>query len=447
MPLPIYLVKAGMTMTEGTVSVWHVRDGQDVTLGEPLYSLETEKINLDVESEGCGTVKILVDAGVTLKPGDVIGHIYEDGEEVPIDATNEIPGAVEEVSPAVRPTGVEVHTSQSIATPGRKDSGRIDARIRISPLARRLAKALNMDYTQMVGSGPGGRIIKRDVLELQGRDGKAYPVTSTDFLRDMSSDHDIIDSIHRKDVDVATADRRADTRPVSSQAPKSIPVTGMRKAISDRMSSSLRNSAQLSMNMEVKMGACVESRSIINAEWRNSGLRASYTDFVIMSVAKALAGHSLMNSRFDGDQITILPSVNIGVAVALPDGLIVPVIRDANTLCLKEIVEERTRLISAAKNAALRVDDITGATFTISTLGSYGVDSFTPIIDEPQVGILGVNRIYDGFDWMDEKPIRVKKMNLSLTWDHRVIDGAPAAEFLSEVCRSISSPIRLLALS
>ena len=153
---------------------------------------------------------------------------------------------------------------------------------------------------------------------------------------------------------------------------------------------------------------------------------------------------SLMNSQLGETEISLLNDINVGIAVALPDGLVVPVIRNADGLSIKEISIESSRLASMAREGSLGLDDYAGGTFTVSSLGMYGVDSFTPIINSPQAGILGVNRIYAGVAWDDDRPVKTKKMNLSLTWDHRVLDGAPAAEFLAEVRELLSEPGLLL---
>jgi pyruvate dehydrogenase E2 component (dihydrolipoamide acetyltransferase) len=151
-----------------------------------------------------------------------------------------------------------------------------------------------------------------------------------------------------------------------------------------------------------------------------------------------------MNSQLGETEISLLNDINVGIAVALPDGLVVPVIRNAEGLSIKEISIESSRLASMAREGSLGLDDYAGGTFTVSSLGMYGVDSFTPIINSPQAGILGVNRIYAGVAWDDDRPVKTKKMNLSLTWDHRVLDGAPAAEFLAEVRELLSEPGLLL---
>ncbi|MGV0035732.1 MAG: dihydrolipoamide acetyltransferase family protein [Candidatus Azotimanducaceae bacterium WSBS_2022_MAG_OTU7] len=223
-----------------------------------------------------------------------------------------------------------------------------------------------------------------------------------------------------------------------------VPVKGMRKTIASRMHHSLQESAQLTMDMEVNMEDAVKMRASLVDEWANEGVKPTYTDIVIKAVAKALQAHPMMNSQFLGSEIVLMSEINIGLAVALPEGLVVPVVRNVNQLSVKELARETARLALAARAGTLGLDDYAGGTFTVTALGMYGVDSFTPIINEPQSGIMGVNRIYDGVEWDGDKPVKTRKMNLSLTWDHRAVDGAPAAEYLVEVRNLLQSPVRLL---
>ena len=198
------------------------------------------------------------------------------------------------------------------------------------------------------------------------------------------------------------------------------------------------------MTMEVIMDDAVKMRNSLIDEWASEAIRPTYTDLVIKAAAKALQRHPMMNSSFGDDEIILLQEINIGMAVALPEGLMVPVIRNADSLAVKSLVVESSRLAKGAREGALGLDDYAGGTFTVTALGMYGVDSFTPIINQHQAGILGVNRVHDGVAWDGDKPVRTSKMNLSLTWDHRIIDGAPAAEFLTAIRDLLAAPYRLL---
>ena len=396
MPAEIYLVKVGMTMHEGTVEEWYAADGERVEAGALLYRLETEKVNLDVDAETTGVVKHLVAEGTTLEPGDVVGYIYADDEAIP------------DILPAAKPKrDIAVQDDQTVAPKAdtKPAPARSGKRIAASPVARKLAAELGIDLATIKGTGPRGRITKEDV------------------------------------------EQAGASEPAPASAPKSgaIPLRGMRKTIAERMHASLRDTAQLTMDMEVAMDDAAKLRRNLIDEWHEEGIRATYTDLAIVAAARALKRHPAMNAALVGDSISRFDDVHVGVAVALEEGLIVPVIKDAGVKPLKQIAAESAELARRAREGGLELSDVEGGTFTVTSLGMYGVDTFTPILNTPQAGILGVGRIYDGLRWDDDAPRKAAKMRLSLTWDHRVLDGAPAAEFLGTVRGYLEAPFRLLA--
>lgn len=470
MPREIYLVKVGMSMTEGMVSEWFIADGAQVKKGELVYALETEKVNLDVDSDYDGTVKHLVEVGVTIEPGDVVGYIFEAGEDIPdtlAGAPAAAPAASEPESAAAEPAAAPVPVvSAPVAAP--TQAAPADGHVKSSPAARRLAGELGVDYTRVMGSGPGGRIVEADV-QAASQSGAAVAAAparmatgpepkASPLAKRLASERGIDlrsvagtgpgGRIVQSDIENAAATgARSAAAPAAASGPQAgerVPVKGMRKTIASRMHHSLQESAQLTMDMEVNMEDAVKMRTSLVDEWVNEGVKPTYTDIVIKAVAKALQAHPMMNSQFLGSEIVLMPEINIGMAVALPEGLVVPVVRNVNQLSIKELARETSRLALAARDGALGLDDYAGGTFTVTALGMYGVDSFTPIINEPQSGIMGVNRIFDGVEWDGDKPVKTKKMNLSLTWDHRAVDGAPAAEYLVEVRNLLQSPVRLL---
>lgn len=459
MPREIYLVKVGMSMTEGMVSEWYIPDGGAVKKGELVYALETEKVNLDVDAEADGIVKHVAEVGVNLKPGDVVGYIFEAGEEIPDD----FGGAPAAAAPVEEKQAAPAPVATPAAAPAAVSSQAADGHIKSSPAARRLARELGIDFRSVAGTGPGGRVVEADILAASeggasvaaasGPEPKASPLAKR-LAAERGIDLRTVRGtgpggrIVQADLDSAGAAAPA-ARPAAApvEGPKPgerIPVKGMRKTIASRMHHSLMESAQLTMDMEVLMDDAVKMRTSLVEEWAPEGIKPTYTDLVIKAVAKALRTHPLMNSQFMGDEIVLMDEVHVGMAVALPEGLVVPVVRDADLLSVKELARESSRLAAAARDGTLGLDDYAGGTFTVTALGMYGVDSFTPIINEPQSGIMGVNRIYDGLEWDGDTPVRAKKMNLSLTWDHRTLDGAPAADFLVEVKKLLESPFRLL---
>lgn len=447
MPKEIYLVKVGMNMTEGVVEEWYIADGATVDKGELLYRLETEKVNLDVDAETSGIVKHVVGEGVTMKPGDVVGYIYAADETIP-EVLPQAQAAASEPVAESAPTAAP--TTQPAA------STAADGRILSSPAARRLAGELNVDFTTLNGSGPGGRIVEADVqAAADAAPSAAAPSPSSPMARKLARELGVDlalvrgtgpgGRITKDDVERAAAAPPAPAAPAfASGEDRVVPVRGMRKTIAARMFDSLQSSAQLTMDMDANMDDAVKLRNQLVDEWQDEGVRPTYTDLVIRAAAKALEKHPLMNSVFGETEMTLRGDINVGMAVALEEGLIVPVVRHANQLTMKDLARESARLAAAARDGALTPDDLQDGTFTVSALGMFGVDAFTPIINAPQSGILGVNRLRDDLKWVGDTPVKTQVMRLSLTWDHRALDGAPAAQFLAAVRDLLEAPFRLL---
>lgn len=444
MPVEVRLLKVGMTMTEGSVEEWFIADGDPVEKGEMLYRLETEKVNMDVDAEAAGTVKHLVGAGTELGPGDVIGFIFAPDETIPdvLPTPTPLPGE-EPVEEQKAP-----QPAAAARTPApKRPAGRRPA---ASPAARRLAAELDVDLAEVEGTGPRGRITEGDVTahadkaqpEPQPRRRQPSSPAARRLAGELGVDIESVEGtgpggrITRDDVERAAE--------AAAAQPAATPMRGMRRTIAERMYASLRDTAQLTMEMEVDMEDAVKLRTQLVAEWESDGVRPSYTDIIIIAAAKALAKHPRMHATLADDAIQHHGAVHMGMAVALEEGLVVPVIRDADSKDLKTIAGESRELAERARSGGLGLDDMSGGTFTVTSLGMYGVDTFTPILNTPEAGILGVGRIYDGVAWLGDTPVQRKFLRLSLTWDHRVLDGAPAAEFLAEVRGYLEAPYRLL---
>ncbi|NKB98356.1 MAG: biotin/lipoyl-binding protein [Pseudomonadales bacterium] len=449
MATEIYLVKVGMSMTEGVVDEWYIADGDRVEVGDLIYRLETEKVNLDVDAEAAGIVKHLIGEGVTKEPGDVVGYIFADGEAIPDDLAS-LGGGVAEVGSTPEQAATPTASVTAITTP----SG---GRIMSSPAARRLAGELGIDYTTLAGSGPAGRIVEADVqaaaqnsqTETSSSSSPSSPMARK-LARELGVDLATVKGtgpggrITKDDVEAASKAPTPSTPIVSSTESTAVPIRGMRKTIAERMHTSLTEMAQLTMDMDVTMDDAIKLRGQLVEEWADEGVKPTYTDLVIRAVARALEKHPLMNASWGDKEITLHGDIHVGMAVSLDEGLIVPVARYANAISVKDLAAETSRLAQAARDSSLSIDDLQGGTFTVSALGMMGVDSFTPIINSPQAGILGVNRIRDDVAWEGDRPVKTQVMRLSLTWDHRVLDGAPAAAFLGEVKALLESPYRLL---
>ena len=373
--------RLSLTMKEGTVVQWFKKEGDMVEKGEPLVEVLSEKATYEVEAPASGVLRKI---------------LAEEGTDVPVAGTLAIITAPDEELPeievAAAPPAIEAE--EAVAVPERKVEERIERRIIASPAAKRLAMEHGIDLTQIRGSGPQGRIVEGDVRAL------------IEEMRIMPRVREVI------------------------------PLTGIRKTAAERVSLSARTAPQSTITMEVDMSNAAKLRERVGV---------SYTDMLVKAVAEALTEHPIINSTLEKEQIKIFADVNIGVAVATEMGLIVPVVRNANGKSLTDIASTLKELVEKAKQSKLAKGELTGGTFTITNLGRYGVDVFTPIINPPQTAILGVGRVAEKPMVVEGQMVIRPMMQLSLTFDHRVVDGAPAAQFLQKVKQNLESPEALLA--
>ncbi len=486
MPIPFNMPKLGLTMEEGTIVEWLVQAESAVTAGTAVVLVDTDKVQTEVEIPDGGRLVLVGEVGSTYKCGELIGFVLAEGESAPAA-----------VSPAVA-APAPIVAAPAAATP--RDAGVIAAsvargdggRVLASPYARVRAKELGVDIATVGGTGPGNRVVAEDVETAARNPGQfapaavqtvagsgavagasmpATPVTgwrtpvapaityaAAELARLVGLDlaqHTIRATspdgrISRDDVatyvrGLLSSDRSTgpgpSIAPPATQEPTSIvPLKGMRGTIATRMRASLQDMAQLTLMMDVDMDAVVADRQARKAR----GEAPSFTDYVIAASARALRDHPRVNSQITPDGIALLPRVNVGMAVALDEGLVVPVIPDTDGLGVVELSTHTARLAEAARSGNLKLTDYEGGTFSVSTLGMFGVDGFTPVINPPNSAILGVGRLRDDVAWSADGSIRrVKRLTLSLTWDHRVFDGAPAAEFVRTITRYLDDPSTL----
>jgi len=451
----VLLPKLGLTMETGLIEAWLVPPGTPVEPGDPLLRLATDKVDVEVEAEGAGLFHPAVQSGVELPPGALIGWLLEAGEEVPSSAA-----ALEAPPPPHIPAEA---TAPVVGEPGALTrTGRLFA----SPNARRVARERGVDITQLNGTGPRGRIITADVLDAAaaapGGPGPAPKVVSPLVRRDAAAAGVDLSAVAATGPggkvlrsDVAAAAKQAPAA-AAAQAPAAaapaaagarvIPLTGMRGVIASRMHASLQEMAQLTLGTEAVMDAAVALRAQLKEQWAQAGIPVpTITDLVVRAAALALREHPRLNASVHDDAIHVQPEINVGLAVALADGLLVPVVKRADQLPLSAIAAESRRLAEGARTGRLSLPDLEGGTFTVSTLGSYGIDFFTPVITPGQVAILGVGRLRDSVRWEGASPVRTQVMTLSITFDHRAVDGAPAADYLRSVLARLANPLSLLA--
>lgn len=385
MATPIAMPKLGLSMKIGTVGKWLKNEGDKVKKGEALVEVMTDKITNKVESPADGILLKIVSAkGAKLPIGGLMGVIGEEGEDIT---------AILAAGPA--------DTSAPAAAPKAAASGE---RIKISPAARKLAEESGIDYTRISGTGPEGRITKEDVEKA-----------------------------------IESGVGAADDRPTINV----VPYEGMRRAIGENMAASWTANAKVTEHISVDMSGMLALRKMINEGAKDKD-KISVTALLTKAVARAIEIDPNVNVTLDGDEIKTLQEINIGMAVAVPAGLIVPVIRNANTKKLAEVNAEINDLAKRARKNKLSPDEMGGATFTITNLGGYGsVDWFTPIINPPEAAILGVGRTVDKPVAVNGEVVIRPMMGLSLSFDHRIIDGAPAAAFLSVLMKLIEKPQKI----
>lgn len=414
MSVEVTMPKFGLTMIEGTIQKWFKSEGDAIKAGEALFEVETEKVLYEVECRGTGTVaKLLYPLEAVVPVGLPVAVIAEAGENVAEVAARYGGGAptmqTAATSVAAAPSATST-ASPPLAPPS--VSGRREG-APVTPAARKLAQENHIDVSQLVGTGPGGRVTREDVEKVIADRAKGPTPTSAPAAAPVTAP--------------AAASAPRPTAPPAAVG-QSIPLRGMRKVIAERMHKSLQGSAQLTITTEVDVTQLIDRRQEVQREFN-----ATYTDFIVQACAHALKQHPRMNSTLEGETIRHLEQINVGIAVALEEGLIVPVVQNTDKKSLKEIAQDARALAEKARAGKLTLEEVSGGTFTVSNLGMFGVDGFTPIINAPQIGILGVGRIV-------EKPViyrgeiaKRSMMVLSLTFDHRIIDGAPAGAFLQTV--------------
>ncbi|WP_274631164.1 dihydrolipoamide acetyltransferase family protein [Arvimicrobium flavum] len=405
----VAIPKLGLTMTDCTLVDWAKQDGDRVEQGETLYAVETDKITSDIEADDSGYLRRFAEVDTMHEVGAVVGGLFATREEA-LAASG--PGAKAPPGPRDEPAEPAA-ASASMPTPPPGKAGRV----RVSPLARRIASAAGIDPASLEGSGAHGAVLRRDV--------------DTEIARRESSAR-------------ATAQpAAASAQPAAADTRRAL--AGMRKAIAQKMVQSLTSTAQMTGFARVDMAEAVRLRQACIAAEADLGVRVSYTDIVLKACAQALASMPQINASIIGDEIITWADVNVGLAVALDDGLIVPVIRNADRKSIAEIAAERIDLAARARSGRLSREDLDGGTFSLSNFGSYGGDFETPILNAPQSALLGIGAIEDEPVVRDGQIVIRPMMMLSLTFDHRLIDGAVAGRFRGRVREILENPYSMMA--
>ncbi len=400
MAVQIIMPKLGMGMKEGTVVEWLKKKGDKVEKGESVAVISSEKIEKDIEAPDSGILlEVAAEEDETVAVGEAIGYIGESGENVSSPSKNNSRPVVSTMETAVTAEKKLEHPPINM-----------QIKVRVSPAARKLAKAEGIDVNTISGTGPQGRVTREDVEKA------------------------IINKKTEKN-DPAMKEQQSDSVNVRQ-------VTGMRKVIAERMFSSIQQSAQLTIHMRANVTEMLELRNKINTGQEKNNL--TVTDFIARAAVLALQKHKNMNGTFVDNQINLYGSVHLGVAVALEAGLVVPVIRQSEQYSMEELSNRIKQLSKKAREGALDASEMKGSTFTITSLGASGVEFFTPILNPPEVGILGVGLITDTPVFVGEELKRQSLLPLSLTFDHRAVDGVPASAFLTTITRFLENPYQML---
>ena len=415
MATAVIMPKVDMVMETGTLVEWLKEEGAQVEKGDPLFVIMTDKAGIEIESPASGFL-----AGVTAKPDDVvpvtetIAYILAEGEELPAEAAAPPPAA----PPAAK---VEQAALTPVAPPqaapfAAPAPGPGDGKIRATPVARRMASELGVNLALVQGRGPRGRVHKADVLAFaeQGVQAPAMPAAAAVPLP-------------------------------SARQKKVVPLAGARKIIAERMSYSAFTAPHITLTLSVDMTEAARLRSHLLASIEErTGLRLSFTAILARAVAATLPRHPTLNASLSGDQVIVWEDVHIGIATSIEDYLIVPVLREAQSKDLEQIVTDLGDLVERARAKRLTPAEMSGSTFTISNLGMFGIESFTAIINPPEAAILAVGKIV-------KTPVEVEgqielrpTMHLTLSADHRIVDGATGARFLADLKTNLENPYLLI---
>jgi pyruvate dehydrogenase E2 component (dihydrolipoamide acetyltransferase) len=421
MATKVHMEALSPTMEEGQLVKWLKSEGDDITEGDVLAEIETDKATMELVARGSGVLrKIGLSEGGTAKVGEVIGVIAAADEDIAailseLEAASSNGGprsAAASAEPRAEPAAPSSPAAEPAAAtsePPTPAPAVTDGRVKASPLAKRLASESGIALESVAGSGPGGRIIKRDIEA------------------------------------AAAAPRRGPAVAVARGPDyEDVPVTQMRKTIAKRLVESLGPVPTFYLTIDVDMTRMLAARASANRALESSGVKASINDFLIRTVASALARHPEVNASWQGDTIRRHNRVHIGVAVAVDDGLITPIIRDANVKGVAAIATEVRELAGRARDKKLKPDEYTGATFSISNLGMFGIDEFTAIINPPEACILAVGQVEDRIVAVDGQPVVQPRMRMTMSCDHRVVDGAMGARFLQTLRQMVEEPVMMV---
>ncbi len=426
MATPIKMPTLGLTMESGVITRWLKKVGDPVNKDEPLFTVETDKAENEVESPVSGVLlQIVVPEGQEVPVQQVIAYVGQPGEMPAAPGPSVGPRAPGQEAAAPAPIAVGPNGG---AAPG------TTRELRASPLARRVARELGVDLAQVKGSGPEGRIQEADVRAFAAaRQQQAAAVAAAPSLAAPAAPP------------APTPVAAEAAAPAPGAAGRVEPLNRIRRVTAERMAQSARSVARVTLFAETDFDEAVRFRKHLKDEFeKRYGVKLSYDAMLVKACASALREFPIMNAQWADNAVRYLPEVHVGVAVAVEAGLLVAVVRDADRKSLVEIARDIDAMAARAREGKLGVAEMAGSTFTITNLGGYGVDAFTPIVNPPEAAILGVGRIAQRPVVVDGRLEARHTCWLSLSFDHRIVDGAPAGDFLSRVAEIIAKPYLLV---
>ena len=417
MATEIIVPKLGLTMKEATLVKWGCNAGERLEKEEIVLVLETDKVTFEMPAPAAGLLHPMLEPGSTMEVGQLVAYLANDAAEL-ADLQAKQPAAAagsaeQEAAPAA---------AKEAAAPAAPAQAGPQGRIKASPVAKAMAKKHGLDLASIPGSGPGGRIIREDVV---------------------------------KALEKGVPEKAPAEKPAAPKAPpvpeegallsvsEQLPVSGVRKVVFNNMHMSLATQAQLTLHTEASAKKMIELRNYMNQQAAD-GTKISFNAIIIKAVAQAVKAHPRVNASVEDNVIKVWKQIHVGVAMDLGEGLIVPKVRFVESKSVREISREIDGLVEKARNKALLPDDLQVGTFTVTNLGAWDIDDFTPIVNNPESAILGVGRIVDKPVAVDGQVVVEPRLALSLTIDHRIIDGAPGAAFLKTIKNMLEQPLLML---
>jgi pyruvate dehydrogenase E2 component (dihydrolipoamide acetyltransferase) len=449
--IEVIMPKVDMAMTEGTIALWRYRAGEAVRAGEPLFDITTDKADVEVEAPASGTLwDVRAAAGQTIPLGQPVAFILAPGENPPDEVQNLGQGDKEtrrqgdkETDEGQTPISIlqsPISDQQSAIDNGQRTTDKI----RATPLARKLCRERGLDLAQIPGSGPSGRIGRQDVLAFLERQDPHPPPPAPVATEEGESALPLSPVWERGPAGEGLPPTPNSQLPTPADITR-IPLTALRRVIADRMTASVRNAPHFTLNMQVDMAEAVELRRRVGpALERQGGAPPSFTAIIVRALAGLLREHPYLNATLEDQAVLLHQRAHVGVAIDRAGDLLVPVLRDAQRLSLAEISAALRDLHTRAHAHTLSQAELRGSTFTVSNLGMYGVDSFTAIINPPESAILAVGRIVETPVARNGAVVVRPIMQLTLSADHRIVDGAAAARFLAALRERLEEPYLLI---